>query len=466
MAFIVMDLGSTFIKGAIADADAFRLGPVRRAPFPDPLPGRPAGFHEVDPEAIFDATAAMLDTLLAEEPSCEGWLLSAQMHGLVLMAPNGTPRSPLITWQDVRATETISSNYTLYDDLCARVGDAALDATGKDYRPGLPVCALHWMARHGALPPPDTIPSSLPDYIIARLAGTAPRIDATLAASQGALDLARGDWHRGVLDALGIGNLAWPPVLAEDAPPVHLTRSGQRFPCYAPVGDMQAALAGTLLAKNELSINIATGSQAAVLADAPAKTAADDAPHCVTRPFFDRGYLHAVPHVPAGLALQMLVDLLCELPRARGVDVPDPWGYIAEAAAAAPETGLEADLAFFPCSFGDSGALRHITRDALAVGPLFRAAFNSMAASYDVCAGKLAPTSGLERIVFSGGLARRQPLLRDMITKRLDLPARFSPAEEEALFGLLVLARARSGRAPSVAAAMREARALCPDIEE
>ena len=100
----------------------------------------------------------------------------------------------------------------------------------------------------------------------------------------------------------------------------------------------------------------------------------------------------------------MLVDLLSEIPRDRGFEVEDPWPYIAEVAAAA-ETDLEVDLAFFEGPMGSRGEICNITVDNLDVGSLFRAAFDNMASNYEVCATRLSPEGEIGMVlVLSGGL--------------------------------------------------------------
>ncbi len=55
MSFIALDLGTSFIKGAVLDLDALRLDHIQRAPFPDPLPNLPPLFCEIDPRAVGSA---------------------------------------------------------------------------------------------------------------------------------------------------------------------------------------------------------------------------------------------------------------------------------------------------------------------------------------------------------------------------------------------------------------------------
>jgi hypothetical protein len=76
-----------------------------------------------------------------------------------------------------------------------------------------------------------------------------------------------------------------------------------------------------------------------------------------------------------------------------------------------------------------------------------------MARNYAACARRLDPDRSATGAVFSGGVARRLAILRDLTAAEMGLPYRLSPHPEDTLIGLLVLARAFSGRSASVRAA-------------
>jgi sugar (pentulose or hexulose) kinase len=223
-----------------------------------------------------------------------------------------------------------------------------------------------------------------------------------------------------------------------------LEAAGRRVPFYTPIGDYQCAILGSLLRYGELSLNISTGSQVSLLR--PRAEFGD----FQTRPFFDGRYLSAITHIPAGRALTALVRLLSELAEAQGVALADPWGYVGQAAAQAGPTRMRADLAFFNSSCGDRGAFTEIREEELTVGHIFRAAFQNMTDNYHACALRISPERGWESLVFSGGLAQKFPVLRDLICQRFAAPFRMCPSSEDTLLGLLALALAFTGRAATV----------------
>ena len=78
--YLALDLGTSFIKGAILDLDALRLRAVQRVPFPDPLPGLPPRFCEIDPTAVVEATRRLILDLLSLAPDCQGLVMCSQMQ--------------------------------------------------------------------------------------------------------------------------------------------------------------------------------------------------------------------------------------------------------------------------------------------------------------------------------------------------------------------------------------------------
>jgi sugar (pentulose or hexulose) kinase len=452
--FLGLDLGTTFVKGAVLDLEACRLRAVHRLPFPGPLPGRPPTWSEADPGAVLDVARAMLERLAAAEPRAEGLVLCSQMHGLVLTDAAGRPLSPAITWLDRRALDPHPSGAgSCLDALAREVGQADARRLGEGVRAGLPLGALFAMAATGRLPGPGAVPASLGDFVAARLCGVPPRTDPTAAGAHGALDIETGDWHRPLLARLGLSGLAWPPIRPPGDPLGECRVRGARLRVHVPVGDQQCALLGAWLEPGELSVNVATGSQVALVG-----SRAETGPF-QTRPYLDGLWLRTVTHIPAGRALNALVRLLGELGAAHGQAVPDPWPYLVRAAEAAGPTDLRVSLAFYPGALGDRGAIEGLREETLTVGHLFRAAFESMAEAYAACAARLDPARGWRGVALSGGLVRRVPLLRRLVAERLGGPVRLSASAEDTLLGLLALGLVASGRAVTTAdavAALRE----------
>ena len=378
--------------------------------------------------------------------------LTGQLYARVLRSPHPHARITRIDTSRAEALPGVRAILThqnapniawyeeskLFDRTVRFVGDevaavaADRQSLGNELRPGLPLCALFWMRETGALSA-GTVALGLVDYVLWQLCGREPTTEPTIAAAQGTFNITAGDWHHSLLDHLGLGGVRWPRIGAFDQPVGEMRLGGHTLACFPGIGDQQSALAGAALQSGELSLNISTGSQASLLRNeiVPGNYG--------IRPYFGGQWLHTITNVPAGRALALLVDLLTELPRAQGLPLGEPWGYIAQAVAATPTTDLTADLSFFGGASG--GALGNIHEGNLNAGHLFRAAFEYMARQYKACAQRLAPAADWERVVFSGGLAQAMPPLRAAIMQQLGGTYRLCDTNEDALAGLLALAR-------------------------
>ncbi|MFN7994461.1 MAG: FGGY family carbohydrate kinase [Bryobacteraceae bacterium] len=433
--FIGIDAGTSFLKGAVLNLDALTIRDHERVPFPAFLPGLPEGYREVDPNQILRAVDELLDRLTRRTSDCHGIVLCGQMHGCLLVNERGEAASNYFSWLDARVS------VAEFEELSGRIPPPLRSELGNEFRSSIAVSLLYSMKRRGLLPPGSVTPVSVADFIAAHLCAATPVMEPTQAAAFGALRLTDLQWHPQVIGRLDLGSLRWPPV----RPTGSVAGYWRGVPCYTAIGDQQCALAGALLAENELSINIGTGSQVAVIADLGLSD-------CQTRPYFDGRFLRTITHIPGGRALSALIGLLTDL---AGISEEDAWRKIDAAVDSVPATDLRAGLAFYPGPCGSSGFLENLHERNLTAGHVFRAAYESMAHNYAACMRRLNPAHKPARIVFSGGVARRRALLRDLTATEMNLSHRLSPHPEDTLMGLLVYALASSGRAESVSAAAR-----------
>jgi len=449
--FIGIDLGTTYLKGAVLNLHDMKLNHVARLPFPDFIPNLPPSHKEVDAREVVDATRQLILSLLTHAANCRGIVICSQMHGLVLCDAQGHALSNIITWQDQRTNEPYTSGTgTYYDMLCTMVSDSDRMALGNDLWASRPLSILYWLYAHQDIPAHTTVmPVSLPDYVLADLCEVTPVTEATNAAATGAFNLHTNNWHNTLITRAGLDGLSWCPIVPHGAPIGELKISGSSIPCYTPFGDHQCALLGSFLQPDELSINVSTGSQVSILSDH-----LGSALDYQTRPFFDNQYLRAVIHIPAGRALNALIRLLSELAEQQCVHIPDPWAYINTVTGGHEHSNLRVNLAFFPSSCGDVGSIANMREENMTIADIFMAAYESMADNYIQCARRIAFGSDYKRLVLSGGLVHRADGLSAIIKRKFGLPYRFPPSNEDTLLGLLVMALVFSGKSPSVQAAL------------
>jgi sugar (pentulose or hexulose) kinase len=425
-----IDVGSTSIKGAVLDLEHRSVGNPVSHPFPPPLAGLPAGWVEVDPQAVHHAVGGVLATLMNAAPDAERLYCSGQMGGVILVDADGRALSNYVSWRDQRTLEPVSDAGSFLEGVRAQWESGnVFGQLGGELQAGSATALLAWLREHDGIPR-GAMPASIADYVLGRLRGAAGPMHVTHAI--GMLDLRRVAWHRAAFDVLGLSDVRLPPLSDQEDPVGNAILNGRKLQLFGSYGDQQCALRGAGLQTGELSINISTGSQVS------RRVRQFEPGPYQSRKYFCGDFLDTVTHLPAGRSLNVLVDLLTELEREDGIALESPWPSIMRKAMEVETTDLQVDLAFFSGPLGDSGRIEGITTENLSVGHLFHAAFRSMADNYAQVARRFG-IADWRAVVLSGGLTQAAPLLRELIQQRFPVPLRES-AGEETLAGLLDIA--------------------------
>lgn len=447
MALIGIDIGTSFIKGALLDTQACRFTHVIRVPFPEPLASGDTYKCEYGANLILRSVESIIRELAKANPNCDGIVMCTQMASMVLTDAHGNALSNCIGWRDRRAAMPHPGNQRSWHEIVRERIAPYRQELGNELPVGSPACFLFWMRQQNQLST-KAIPLTLADFILFSLCHSRPSVDATNALAYGVFDLCNRQWHQDAISQLEISDIHW-PTIASEGDVVGFMKLGKRdIPCFSPVGDYQCALVGTMLTTKELSLNISTGSQVSRITDGLEKG------DYQSRPFFENKFANTVSHLPAGRALNVLVDLVTEIERKTRGCVLDPWNYIREAAATAPETDLDVSTTFFPGPCGDKGSITNIREGNLTIGTLFRAALADMTRNYYDCATRIWPDHSWENLVISGGLGRKTPLLQKMIRDRFHSAIRLCPSEEDTLLGLMILGMKFQGSTSSLREAM------------
>ena len=407
MSVLVIDVGTTFIKTAWGDRNAVALRDVRTMPFPAFTPGLHESRREADVETIVAAVDRSLDMALADRP-CEGIYVCGQMHGLVVCDDALRPHTAFVSWQDARADVGGPAIRPASERVRAAVGPEARIRTGNELDQIRPVMTLVALRDSGALPAGST-PASLLDYLVARLTHADVVTHPTNAAAYGALDVGAARWDAEVIGALALDDLKWPELRRTGF--VAGYRGG--VPVHVAVGDQQAALLGVDVRPGELSLNISTGGQVAEISNAASSS------RCQVRPWFDGRFLHTVTRLPAGRGIADHVLRIARELSGAAIDADAAWTCV---------TGVLDESR--PLSERERQA-----RDQMLV------AFDEIAEGARGAASRLPSAPQWERLVYSGGLLTRQPLLQRAIEKRFPgVERRTAGTDHDALLGLCRLA--------------------------
>jgi sugar (pentulose or hexulose) kinase len=424
-----IDIGSTSIKGAVLDlANSTVIKTVSR-PFPAPVAGLAAGWIEIDPDQVCTVVDDLLSNLIEHSPQAELLCVSGQMGGVILLNENGKPLTNYISWRDQRTLCEDSTNSVFHTVRKRWEVTGCFADLGCELQAGSTTTLLAWLNCHAQLPQ-QACPMTIADFVVTRLVGRLIPMHATHAI--GMIDLNTCQWHHSAFEAIGIEKVQF-PELATDEICVGRCRVGQTtLRVYGSYGDQQCALRGAGLQRDELSLNISTGSQVS------RRVATFNPGNYQSRKYFFGDTLDTVTHLPAGRSLQALVDLLSELAKAQGIPLRNPWEVINNLVETVNDTELEIDLTFFLGPLGRRGSIDNISTENLSVGSIFHAAYRSMADNY-VKIAKRFERDDWRQITISGGLVQNAPRLQQLLQQRFSAPLRICGVEETML-GLLDIA--------------------------
>lgn len=424
--FIGIDIGGTFLKGAVLRPNEDLPLQVRRVLGPQPAASID-GRAEIDPYRLLTSVRQLCRQMCISSSSPLGILITGQMHGLCLTTSQLVPVLPIVSWRDRYPIQSEGHTWTQEEYIRSKLSSDQLRAMGNELRDGVPVGSI--ISRLEEMPSGSAlVPHSLLSYVSHSLAdkrGSEPVMHVTDAAAHGLLDIDRMQWADAAIEELEIGFLRWPQVTTSIAQVGFSTEFG--CPVFVAVGDQQSALLGNGLQPNEISLNIATGSQVSRIVSSIQRDVQ-------TRPYFQNGKLATVTHIPAGRALNTLVRLL-----APGLEVDDDkfWSRIDRELQENPYTDLQLDLSFFPSATGRSGVIGNIREDNLDSRSIFAAAVESMVVTYARFVDLLDPDDEIDKIALSGGLTRRFTALREAIGRRfLHHSIRESIDDDSSLAGL------------------------------
>lgn len=264
---LALDVGTSSVRGALYDAAAREVEGSRADRDHAPTT-TPDGGAEFDPEALLQATAAILDGVLeGAGPRASGIRavgVATFWHSLLGTGPDDRPVTPLFTWADVRASGHAAR-------LARRLDPQALHA-----RTGCPLHAtflpakLAWIAETR----PDAWRAarwwgSFGEWLLRRLFGPADApASRSMASATGLLDQRTGRWDAETLAALDLDAGRLSPLgdlgdvsVGLGAPWARRWPVLARVPWLPAVGDGAAGQIGSgCVGPDRLALNVGTSS--------------------------------------------------------------------------------------------------------------------------------------------------------------------------------------------------------------
>ncbi|MET0530578.1 MAG: xylulokinase [Microvirga sp.] len=204
--YLGIDVGTSAVKAVIIDG---QQSVVAEADVPLHVSRPHDGWSEQDPEDWWKAVQAVVGQLAAQSKGglsdTQGFGLSGQMHGAVLLDEHNRPVRPAILWNDGRSSMEAEELGSQYPELAHRVGVMPMA--------GFTAPKLLWLAKHE----PDAFRAvrkiiSPKDYIRLKLTGRL-MTDMSDAAGTWWLDEAARDWSDEALAATGIDRSYMPDLV-------------------------------------------------------------------------------------------------------------------------------------------------------------------------------------------------------------------------------------------------------------
>jgi sugar (pentulose or hexulose) kinase len=220
LSFVGIDLGTSFIKGAVLDTRSCRIEHIQRIPFPEPLSGLDRMYCEYDPRCILEATRRLIEELTALAVKPDGIVMCNQMGSMLLMNSHGRAASNFFAWRDQRVLQPHPSGAgSYYQILQERIGTQHRRELGNELPVAAPVSFLFWLAEQEKLEP-GLIPVTLGDFVLSSLCHASASIDATNAMAYELLNLSTLCWHSAVIEDLGLTAVPWPTLRSRAQLPV------------------------------------------------------------------------------------------------------------------------------------------------------------------------------------------------------------------------------------------------------
>ncbi len=445
MRYIAIDLGSSFIKVALLDLSGSSMTEAMKYPVPGRISHPDPRRYEIDARALFHSVKNIVDRYLERYEDIAGLVMSTQMHGFVLV-DGGSEEDRYISWQDTRCLDPMPGEGKSYlEYLEALVPAGTMRDTGVRMKPALGLCNLYTiMKERNAGSGGNATLYTLGSYINAGFTGR-NITHITNAAPLGFVDIRAGVWHRDVVGRTGLGELRLPEIATGFVAVGRYEHAGKSIVIYPDLGDQQATVLGCDIRPGEVVVNVGTASQIAYV------SAGFSPGDYETRPYFEGTFLNTVSRMPGGRNLDVLVGFIQDIGEkiyhiARG---PEPvWEYFNESFTLGDPAGLGVDSGFYelPDKLAD-GHIGHIHKSNLTLDNLFSATLIDMARVYRHYIGILC--GGLDRdsrLVFSGGVSWRNPMLLRAVALETGHRVELSPMRDEVFAGLFRTSLVCSGR--------------------
>lgn len=429
---LLLDFGATRLKSALCGSDGKLFAVQSR-------PSTPALRKESRVEIPLSQLWQDFQSVLQEYDQIahyERVFICSQMHGFVLTDGQNHPLTEYISWQDERALRsTNEGSRSSWEIFSNEFAQDYKEITGMRLRAGFPVVKIFDFLRSHSYRHVRVL--SLPEVLCLN-GETCNKVHITMAASSGCIDFETQLPNPQILDFIESqtnARIEFNQITQHIEPAAWFTLNGRRITLYTGIGDHQCAVYGAGNTLETLSVNIGTGSQvSAVCIQAPATLDTE------RRHFLNGLQMQTITHIPAGRVLAALIAFYESMS-----GKTDGWEHFTMAGNTISSANLpEFNLALFDDAWSGAstpkGSVTNLTLQTLTPQHCWEGLFHSFANQY-IQALALLESTGRNQIILSGGKLAKNIFLADYFRKTLSKDVQITPAAEETLVGLSMIAR-------------------------
>lgn len=438
MKFIVVDIGSTYIKAALYDiSERVQIEKVKY-PTPERRPDPDGSYYENDAEAFVDIVKNLIHYFVFRYPDTEAVLFSTQQHGCVIRHPE-LAKATYISWQDTRCLKKrCGSGKSYMQELEGIFSRKDMESNGVYIKPALALCNLYALFEEKGLERENTVIDTLGSYVVGRLTGN--RVcHITNAAPMGFADILTGTWRVDMLARLGMDFISLPEITDELECCGYYKSNGINIAVFPDVGDVQTSVYGTDAANGDLVINIGTSGQMIYITDQFAPG------NYEIRPFYEGNYCNIISSMPGGRNFDVQIDYIKDIGhKIFGIDLErgEIWNRVSRLSKTEDTRGLEVDCSFYelPDRLSD-GNIRHIDHENLKVENVIRATAVDFGRKYKKYADYLCQQETTQgRIYFTGGAVLKNRELQKAIQQEMGVGNILCASNDEVFKGMQKLA--------------------------
>ncbi len=434
---IGLDIGTTTISSVFTSGKDLTVEESATIPNNSFLPKNTEWESLQDPPLIAETVRTQLDKMLSRHPDTQVIGLTGQMHGIVYTGEDGTPVSPLATWQDRRGNVPCFEGKSICELLQECCGVRAY--TGYGF-----VTHLFNMLS-GTVPEVAESFCTIGDCIGMLLTGRKkPLLHSSNAASLGLYDAEKNCFDASVLKAFGVREDLIPAV----TPDYTCIGSYNGIPVCTAIGDNQASFLGPVRqAKDTILLNMGTGGQISVFS-----RKARTAPGIEARPLYRDAFLLVGSSLCGGRAYALLKDFFKACAESLGVTCSDAEVYAGMARLLekreASEDMLEVCSAFDGTreNPGLRGSVTNISVSNFTPANLIYGFLSGMAEELWQLYRSMEVEPGCNRqLLASGNGLRKNIRLQQVMSQRFQMPLTVSDRTEEAACGAAAAAMVATG---------------------